>query len=1000
MEFLLIAIIFLKNVAGNLEEVIGRPGDEITLSCPVNTQECGEYHSLKWYHEDTRVYVYSPMAQFSNPEGALMDRCLDASHQHLGSSCARGSLVVTDTSADLQISPLELRDEGEYRCEITYLDIVNNCPVVHFTDVRTVAAPEFVAIYNSENEDITGQVVGPYTAGSEAAFSCKSGGGKPAPSVSWTFGDEVLEGETEVSEDTQTGSMTVTNNLVVTLEVEQVGERLTCRVEHEILEDPLAADIQLDVNVPVSSVSIAPVDPGQEGVEMLLTCTAVGGRPAPVFSWTVPDTVQFQLSESSSLVDDQTFDAVSKLTFTPSSEENAKEVSCQAINEFMNEALEDKAELVVEYAPHVLVQEGNETVSSGDEFTIECEVDANPADLTSIQWFHNDNALDENNERFNWENTDSPFLHIHSVNPIDSGEYTCSAGNIIGMSRSALAFHLDVTSVVQSVTIQADTTGSAGVEMTIVCTARGSQPAASVDWVLAAEVVAYDVEEVSKKEEDNTFETTSKFTFTPSYEINGLEVSCQAINDAMEEPLEDKADLNILYLPIVTNEEGNLTVNTGEQLIIDCMVEANPVNLTLVQWFHNEEPINTEDERFEWDASEVASLNINPVHASDSGEYYCMAENEIGQGQSELVMLNVIAVVESVVIEAEAGVEGGEMLITCIATGGRPEASIIWNMPEGVLFSEEEEVQILEDETFQTVSKVHFIPSAEENEKKVTCQAINDVMVEAVEHESELNILYKPRVDIDDENKTLTAGDKVTLDCLIDANPMNLSLVEWYHNEEIMNMNEDRFEDGNEDTPSLTIDQITPEDVGDYYCLAQNQVGQSRSNLSVSIEVIYPPIVEIRKEHTGPLSEEDDMNVTLHCDLIDGNPLELVRVSWFMNGELIRQIPDSHCYERELFESDDLINEEFLSEASDYELGSGIGPSTLSDLGSGMEIGSGVNPDSIQSANHLCDVDPTELFLQHVTRDFSGNFSCAGSNIAGEGPESAPVNLNVMCKHL
>ena len=91
------------------------------------------------------------------------------------------------------------------------------------------AAPEFVAIYNSENEDITGQVVGPYTAGSEAAFSCKSGGGKPAPSVSWTFGDEVLEGETEVSEDTQTGSMTVTNNLVVTLEVEQVGERLTCR---------------------------------------------------------------------------------------------------------------------------------------------------------------------------------------------------------------------------------------------------------------------------------------------------------------------------------------------------------------------------------------------------------------------------------------------------------------------------------------------------------------------------------------------------------------------------------------------------------------------------------------------------------------------------------------------------------------------------------------------------------------------------------------------------
>ena len=48
--------------------------------------------------------------------------------------------------------------------------------------------------------------------------------------------------------------------------------------------------------------------------------------------------------------------------------------------------------------------------------------------------------------------------------------------------------------------------------------------------------------------------------------------------------MEHKLENLLLDLPIVTNEEGNLTVNTGEQLIIDCMVEANPVNLTLVQW--------------------------------------------------------------------------------------------------------------------------------------------------------------------------------------------------------------------------------------------------------------------------------------------------------------------------------------------------------------------------------------------------------------------------------
>ena len=78
------------------------------------------------------------------------------------------------------------------------------------------------------------------------------------------------------------------------------------------------AQIQVDVNglyestvevslntlfpVPVSSVSIAPDLSVQEGIEMILTCTAIGGRPAPTFTWIMPDTVQFQVEESSALL--------------------------------------------------------------------------------------------------------------------------------------------------------------------------------------------------------------------------------------------------------------------------------------------------------------------------------------------------------------------------------------------------------------------------------------------------------------------------------------------------------------------------------------------------------------------------------------------------------------------------------------------------------------------------------------------------------------------------
>ena len=140
------------------------------------------------------------------------------------------------------------------------------------------------------------------------------------------------------------------------------------------------------------------------------------------------------------------------------------------------------------------------------------------------------------------------------------------------------------------------------------------------------------------------------------------------------------------------------------------------------------------------------------------------------------------------------------------------------------------------------------------------------------------------------------------------------------------------------------------------------------------------------------------MNVTLHCELVGGNPLELTKVYWFMNDELIRQLPDPHCDQLENEDSETLFDEQFISEASDYELGSEFDGSGIVDIGSGMEMGSGFNPESDVGVNYLCDVDPTELFLQHVTRDFSGYFSCSGSNIAGEGPESGPVHLDVLCE--
>ena len=89
-----------------------------------------------------------------------------------------------------------------------------------------LAAPDTVAITDHEDDDISGQVVGPYTAGEEVFFSCQSEG-KPAPVLAWKLGDNVLEGD--ITEDTDDdGIVSVKNEVAVKLTMEHTGTTLSC----------------------------------------------------------------------------------------------------------------------------------------------------------------------------------------------------------------------------------------------------------------------------------------------------------------------------------------------------------------------------------------------------------------------------------------------------------------------------------------------------------------------------------------------------------------------------------------------------------------------------------------------------------------------------------------------------------------------------------------------------------------------------------------------------
>ena len=196
----------------------------------------------------------------------------------------------------------------------------------------------------------------------------------------------------------------------------------------------------------------------------------------------------------------------------------------------------------------------------------------------------------------------------------------------------------------------------------------------------------------------------------------------------------------------------------------------------------------------------------------------------------------------------------------------------------------------------------------------------------------------------------------------------------------------------------------------------------------------------IRRSPDGPLIEAEQPNVTLTCGLKSGDDGgNITSVIWYFNGIILTQLPDPQCLdvlddaEGSGSGSEDLEGD--ISDFLEHELGSGeenedidltglLDDSFLFDSvrekretsdseandevknGSGDRLfeeeedsGSGDDSEYLDVVRLLCDVDPTTLTLASVTRQFSGDYSCAiiQEDKRTTAPSSA-LEVSVECK--
>jgi len=311
--------------AGVRDEVKALAGSSVSLRCAVNRARCGDFHSIKWYKENRRVFVYSPVVDFSKAEGELLER---------------SSLALDTQEARLTIDPILTTDEGEYKCEITFLDISKNCPVVQLVKLTTLAEPKYANISLSRGQGsrpvMADSVVGPFNEGTEVLLVCESGGGKPIPQVSWYINGQQVPGRASSSEDAdRTG--TGRSELALTVGRKQLGAQLECKADNEAVPSPLISAIQLDVSLRPQAVKIGGAEAAVEAGDVVsLLCSASGARPAAVLTWYNGTSLfQEQPAGQVSLQPDGTYKTESRLSFIATRFEDNGRVFCEGQNDVL-----------------------------------------------------------------------------------------------------------------------------------------------------------------------------------------------------------------------------------------------------------------------------------------------------------------------------------------------------------------------------------------------------------------------------------------------------------------------------------------------------------------------------------------------------------------------------------------------------------------------------------------------------------------------------------------
>uniref|UniRef100_A0A8C6DPR2 Hemicentin-1 n=1 Tax=Moschus moschiferus TaxID=68415 RepID=A0A8C6DPR2_MOSMO len=451
--------------------------------------------------------------------------------------------------------------------------------------------------------------------------------------------------------------------------------------------------------------------------------------------------------------------------------------------------------------PPVISPHPKEYITAVDKpIMLPCEADGLPP--PAIMWHKDGHVIVESvRQRI----LSSGALQIAFAQPGDAGQYTCMAANVAGSSSTSTMLTVHVPPRIQSTEVHY--TVNENSQAVLPCVADGI-PTPAINW---------------KKDNVPLANLLGKYTVEPYGELilenvvleDSGTYTCIANNAAGEDT--HTISLTVHVLPTFTELPGDVSLNKGEQLRLNC--KATGIPLPKLTWTFNNNIIPAHFDS----VNGHSELVIERISKEDSGTYVCTAENSVGFVKA----IGFVYVKEPPVFKGDYPSNwieplGGNAILNCEVKGD-PAPTIQWSR-RGIDIEISHRIRQLGNGSLAIYGTVN------EDAGDYTCVATNEAGV--VERSMSLTLQSPPVITLEPVETIINAGSKVILNCQATGEPR--PTITWSRQGHSIFWDERiRVLSNN----SLHIAAAQKEDTSEYECVARNLMGSVLVRVPIIVQV-------------------------------------------------------------------------------------------------------------------------------------------------------------------